>query len=196
MLAPRPTPKLEDHPSSAVRDCLFNLFAAALLNGGRSSIRNLRTRHAVVTGTHYIDETKVIRVKIQRNISYFLHELPYFLLFSINKIKQNKIYTLSDTAFCSFYCYSIIDHGHGSSVGIATGLQAGWSGIESRWGRDFLPVQTGPGAHLTSCKVSTGSFPGVKCGRGVLLNIYPLLVPRSWKSRAIPLPTLWTTPGL
>jgi len=46
LLAPRPTPKLEDHPSSAVRDCLFNLFAAALLIGGRSSIRNLRTRHA------------------------------------------------------------------------------------------------------------------------------------------------------
>ena len=27
LLAPRPTTKLEDHPSSAVRDCLFNLFA-------------------------------------------------------------------------------------------------------------------------------------------------------------------------
>jgi len=53
LLAPRPTPKLEDHPSSVVRDCLFNLFAATLLIGGRSSIRNLRTRHAVVTGTHY-----------------------------------------------------------------------------------------------------------------------------------------------
>ena len=51
-LAPRPTPKLEDHPLSAVRDCLFSLFAAALHIGGRSSIRNLRTRHAVVTGTH------------------------------------------------------------------------------------------------------------------------------------------------
>ena len=52
LLAPRPTPKLEDHPLSAVRDCLFNLFAATLHIGGRSSTRNLRTRHAVVTGTH------------------------------------------------------------------------------------------------------------------------------------------------
>jgi hypothetical protein len=52
LLAPRPTPKLEDHPLSAVGDCLFNLFAATLHIGGRSSIRNLRTRHAVVTGTH------------------------------------------------------------------------------------------------------------------------------------------------
>jgi uncharacterized membrane protein len=53
LLAPRPTPKLEDHPLSAVHDCLFNLFAATLHIGGRSSIRNLRKRHAVVTGTHY-----------------------------------------------------------------------------------------------------------------------------------------------
>jgi len=52
LLAPRPTPKLEDHPSSAVRDFLFNLFAAILLIVGRSSIRNLRTRHALVIGTH------------------------------------------------------------------------------------------------------------------------------------------------
>jgi len=49
LLEPRPTPKLEDNPWSAVRDFLFNLFAATLLIGGRSSIRNLRTRRAVVT---------------------------------------------------------------------------------------------------------------------------------------------------
>ena len=81
----------------------------------------------------------------------------------------------------------------GSSVGIATELQTGRSGIESRWGRDFPPVQTGPGAHPASCKMGTGSFPGIKCGRGLLLTTHPLLVPRSWKSRAIPLPTLWAT---
>jgi hypothetical protein len=51
LLAPRPTPKLEDHPLSAVGYCLFNTLAATLHIGGRSSIRNLRTRHAVVTGT-------------------------------------------------------------------------------------------------------------------------------------------------
>jgi len=52
LLAPRPTPKLEDRPFSAVRDCVFNIFAATLHIGGRSSIRNLRMRHAVVTGPH------------------------------------------------------------------------------------------------------------------------------------------------
>jgi len=86
--------------------------------------------------------------------------------------------------------------GPGSSVGTATELRAGRPGIESRWRRDFLPFQTGPWAHPASCKMGTGSFPGVKCGRGVLLTTHPLLVPRSWKSRAISLPTLWATPGL
>jgi hypothetical protein len=52
LLPPRPTPKLEDRPLSAVRECLLNIFAATIHMGGRSSIRNLRTRHAVVTGTH------------------------------------------------------------------------------------------------------------------------------------------------
>jgi len=33
-------------------------------------------------------------------------------------------------------------------------------------------------------------FPGVKCGQGVLLTTHPLLAPRSWKIRAIPLPPL------
>jgi hypothetical protein len=87
--------------------------------------------------------------------------------------------------------------GFGSSVGIATELRAGRSGIESRWEVKFsAPVQTVSGAHPASCTVATGSFPGVKYGTGVLLTTHPLLVPLSWKSRAIPLPTLWATPGL
>jgi len=53
LLATRPNPKLKDHPFSAVRDCLFNLFAATLHIGDHFSIRNLRTSHAVVTGTHF-----------------------------------------------------------------------------------------------------------------------------------------------
>ena len=66
----------------------------------------------------------------------------------------------------------------------------------SRCERDFPPVQTGPGAHPASCTIGTGSFPEVKCGRGVLLTAHPILVWRSWKSRVIPLPTLWAIPGL
>ena len=86
--------------------------------------------------------------------------------------------------------------GLGSSVGIATDLRAGRSGIESRWKRDFPPFQTGPGTHPASCKMGTVSFPGVKCGRRVLLTTHSLLVPRLWKSRAIPLLTLWACNGI
>jgi len=42
-------------------------------------------------------------------------------------------------------------------------MTTGWTvWIESWWGRDFPPIQTGPGAHPASCKMDTGSFPGVK----------------------------------
>ena len=83
----------------------------------------------------------------------------------------------------------------GSSVGIATELRAGRSGDRIPVGRDFPPVQTGPGAHPAFCTMGTGTFPGAKYGRGVLLTTHFLLVPWSWKSRAIPLPTLWATTG-
>jgi len=81
----------------------------------------------------------------------------------------------------------------GSSVCIATDYGLDGPGFESRWGRDFPPVQTGPGAHPASCKMGTVSFPELNCGWGVLLTTHSLLVPRSWKSRAIPLPTVWAT---
>ena len=72
-----------------------------------------------------------------------------------------------------------------SSVGIATDYGLDGFGIESRWGRDFPPVQTGPGAHPASCTMDTGYFPWVQCGRGVPLTTHPLLVPRSWKSHTL-----------
>jgi len=39
--------------------------------------------------------------------------------------------------------------------------------------------------------MGTGSFPGIKSGRGVTLTPHSLLVPWSRKSRAIPLLPLW-----
>jgi len=52
LLAPLPTPKVEDYPVSAVRNCLFNIFVAALHIGGHSFISNLRMCNAMVTGTN------------------------------------------------------------------------------------------------------------------------------------------------
>ena len=83
----------------------------------------------------------------------------------------------------------------GSSVGIATELRAGWSGDRTplggeRW--DFPPVQTGPPSlPYNGYRV----FPGGKIRLGRAAVHSPLLAPRSWKSTAIPLPTLWATTG-
>jgi hypothetical protein len=82
LLAPRPTLKLEDHPLSAVRYYLFNIFAAL---GGRSSICNPRTRHAVVTGTN-----------LSRAREHFLRK------FSTN----NLICTLYFNVYCELYLYN------------------------------------------------------------------------------------------
>jgi len=98
----------------------------------------------------------------------------------VNKRNFTLIFLYNNTYNC----------GPGSSVGIATDYGLDGPGSNPRGDEIF------PGAHQASCKMGTGSFPGVKCGRDVLLTTHPLLVPRSWKSRAIPLPTLWATPGL
>jgi len=78
-----------------------------------------------------------------------------------------------------------------SSVGIATGYGLDGPGIETRCEARFsAPVRTGPGAHPASCTMGTGTFLGVKSGRGVTLTSYPLPVPWSRKSRAKPLLSL------
>ena len=77
--------------------------------------------------------------------------------------------------------------GRDSSVDIATCYGQDGPGIDFRWGARFsAPFQTGPGAHLASCTMGTESFRGVKSGLGVTL-----LVPWSWKGRAIPPLPLW-----
>ena len=62
LLTLRPSLRLEDHPLSTILDCLFNLFVATLHIGGRSSIRNLRTHHAVATGTHKHSKPKAYTI--------------------------------------------------------------------------------------------------------------------------------------
>jgi len=82
--------------------------------------------------------------------------------------------------------------GPGSIVGIATDYELDGPVFKSQGARFSAPVQSGPGAHPASCTMDTGSFPGVKCGRGVTLTPHPLLVLLSRKRRVIPLLPLWT----
>ena len=60
-----------------------------------------------------------------------------------------------------YVLYSSPIGGPGSSVGIATELRAGRPGSNPGGNEIFPPVQTGPRAHPASCKMGTGSFPGI-----------------------------------
>jgi hypothetical protein len=83
-----------------------------------------------------------------------------------------------------------------SSVGIATDYWLDGPGSIPGGDENFRPSRPALRPTQPPVKWVPGLSRGVKSGRGVLLNTHHLLVPRSRKSRAIPLPTLWATPGL
>jgi hypothetical protein len=115
------------------------------------------------------EEWRVLHIKT--NIHFWSYLAQFY--------NKNKVY---------IYIY-IYSGGRDSSVGIVTGYGLDGSAIESRWGAGFFAhVHTGPRAHPASCIMGTGSFPRVKRpGRGAD-HPPPSSVPRSGKSRAIPLP--------
>ena len=83
------------------------------------------------------------------------------------------------------------EYGPGSVVGIATGYGLDGPGIESRWERDFPHLSRlswGPPSLLYN---GYRVFPGGKEQPGRDADPSPLLVPWSWKGRAIPLLPLW-----
>jgi len=95
----------------------------------------------------------IIIISFMQGIYTYIPETNYFP-------RQYSVATILLLLFYYYYYYYYYYCGLDSSVGIATELRAGRSGIESRWGRDFPPVQTDPGAHPASCKMGTGPFPG------------------------------------
>jgi hypothetical protein len=100
----------------------------------------------------------------------------------------------SDSLFFAVYgenfhiLFCIVDQVAQSVSRLATGCTGDRIPVGARFS---APVQTGPGAHPASCTTGAGSLPGVKSGRDVTLTPHPLLVPWSWKSRAISVLPLW-----
>jgi hypothetical protein len=90
----------------------------------------------------------------------------------------------------------LVISGPGSSVGIATDYGLDGPGIESRWGAKFSARPDRPWGPPSLLYNGYRVFPGGKVRPGVLLTTHPLLAPRSWKSRAIPLPPSGPQPGL
>jgi len=95
-----PNPMLEDHPLSAVGDCLNNIFAATVHIGGRNTIRNKRTRHSAVTGTHLSRTFMSTHNNSEPLLEVFVSYLYYYEydLYILNSFfiwnKNDKSYTL------------------------------------------------------------------------------------------------------
>ena len=111
-------------------------------------------------------------------VCYNLTAVKYF------RSKLVEVFSSLRLANCEVHCMNI-STGQGpvwvgQRIRYSDWLRAGWSGDRIPVGARFsAPVQTGPVAHPASCTMGTGSFPGVKSGRGVTLTPHPLLVPWS-----------------
>ena len=71
------------------RHCLFNLFAATLHKGGRSSIRNLRTRHDSTVLNNTIISEWWIREDVEGNNRGLVLDNPRILLERLCKTTKN-----------------------------------------------------------------------------------------------------------
>ena len=88
-----------------------------------------------------------------------------------------------------YYLYTtfVSDCGPGSVVGIATGYGLDGPRIESRWRWDFRTCPCRPWGPPSLLYNGYRVFPGGKEQPGRDADPSPLLVPWSWKGRAIPL---------
>ena len=89
LLALRPTPQLDDHTLSAVRDCLFNIFAATVhtvpppASGGRAMLRWPRPAHHgsfVYDVTNFVSEIGLASIFRFKSAWWFRLRLPWVII--------------------------------------------------------------------------------------------------------------------
>ena len=108
---------------------------------------------------------------------------------------HTKTHTYVCVCVCVIYIYIYREREREREIRVAQSVQrlpTGWTvrGSNPCGARFSAPVQTGPEAHPASCTIGTGSFPGVRCGRGVTLTPHSFQCRGLKQSRAIPLLSL------
>ena len=127
----------------------------------------------------------------QKNIKFWDSNLHFLYFFCLKNVTWNtETVDWHNVAMTSGFRIVLQPNisslvGRDSSVRIVTRYGFDGPGVESRWGARFsASVETDPGAHPASCSMGTGSFLGVKSGRGVTLTPHPLLVPLVMKEQS------------
>ena len=127
-----------------------------------------------------LDSLTTRRQYHSNNVKYIIHDIYTF----------RKCTVLNRSYKCVIWGFYFAVGGPGSSVRIATDYGLDGPGSNPGWDEIFRPSRPALRPTQPPVKWVPGLSRGLKCGRGVLLTTHPLLLPRSRKSRAIPLPTL------
>ena len=131
-------------------------------------------------------------LSIEVSVSTSIHEKRIFICYLLRSVFPyccSCVYVLLLTLYLFMCCTSEIVGRVAQSV---QRLPTGWTvrGSNPGGARFSAPVQTGPEAHPASCTMGIGSFPGVRCDRGVTLTPHPFQYRGQKQSRATPLLSL------
>jgi hypothetical protein len=178
LLAPCPTPKLEDHTLSAVRDCLFNIFAATLHIVGRSSIRNLRKCHAVVTSTPLSHGFMLLKdyQSHKQNVVWCMGNLLVPSVFCLNTVKCNH------SSSSVQYVVTILAASAGSCLYVICDTWGPWCGPQINTYRYIRRLET--------------HWYRVENKEYTAINSWPMVLQRRWRDNARPAPNACINSGI
>ena len=149
----------------------------------QKKIKQILQQNNVLTdrnGTKYLLQINPTPPPLKAQLTIHKEDLPMLPVLNHINSPAYKIAKLLRKKLSAFGWYLIHIMWTGYRSRYSDCLQAGRSGDRTPVGWRFsAPVQAGPEVHPACCTMGTGSFPGVRCGRGVTLTPHQLLVPRS-----------------
>ena len=130
-----------------------------LLKSRTMNIKNWKVDGNVRLGK--LNYRRTVLFHLVFNITYFFHQLCTLLYIVSQETEETTPFSTQNIFYYQDHICWISNFYNKYALGrYSHWLLAGRFGIESRWRRDVLPVQTGPCVHPASCKMGTGPFRG------------------------------------